>query len=164
VIATTRLALWLVAATATIAFVAADKLNNERTSNDQGESAAPNHSPSSVTDSAEPRPRLAVRSAARDPFSPPPPPAPPPTPPPAPVIAPPPAPPLPLALPFRYFGRMTAPDGTMGELVESNGRLLAAQKGEVIDEVYRIDEVGDAEIVFMHLPTQQRLSLPIPPP
>lgn len=59
---------------------------------------------------------------------------------------------------------MSTPDGTMGELVESNGRLFTAQKGELIDDVYRIDDVSEAEIVFMHLPTQQRLSLPIPPP
>ncbi len=163
-IATTRLVLWLGAA-ATVAFVAVDKMLVEPdASNRKEKSAAPSRLPAPEVNTALPRDRLILRPASRDPFSPPAPPAPPPAPPPPPVVTPPPAPPLPLALPFRYFGRMTAPDGTMGELVESNGRLLAAQKGELIDEIYRIDEVGDAEIVFMHLPTQQRLSLPIPPP
>ena len=107
------------------------------------------------------RPRVAT--ALRDPFSP----APPPAPPPAPevrveVVAPPPPPGAP-ALPFRYFGRVKGPSGKSADFVEGDSQLVAVAVGEVINDIYRIERVDETEIVFIHLPTKQRQSLPVTP-
>jgi len=123
---------------------------------------------SSATDFSKPPPaeqrsRTLVAAARRDPFSAPPTPKPPE---PAPVVtveaapAPPPsAPPL----PFKYFGRVKGINGKLSDFVERENQLIAVATGETIEDVYRVEHIDDAEIVFLHVPTQQRQSLAVTP-
>jgi len=105
-----------------------------------------------------------------DVFAPPPPPAPPP-----PTVeanaaraaqlaaaAPPPPPPAPPPLPFQYHGAMVK-EGSVRLFVTRGEREYTLTPGEVIEEVWRVDEVTETSAVFTYLPLGMRQSLNAPP-
>jgi hypothetical protein len=102
-------------------------------------------------------PRVPI--ALRDPFAvkqPPPPPSPV-------VLTPSPQPPPPPAappLPFKYVGAIGSGKGRV-VLLEYGDKLIQPATGEVIDDLYRVDQILVGAIVFLHLPTnmQQTLAL-----
>lgn len=109
----------------------------------------------------EQRDRRLVSVAARDPFTPTPPPAPPPTPEVRSEVMAPPPPPAAPPLPFRYFGRVKGTNGKSADFVERDNQIITVDAGETLDDSYRVERIDETEIVFLHLPTQQRQSLSI---
>lgn len=81
-----------------------------------------------------------------------------PPPPPA-VQAPPPKPTAP-ALLFRFLGRMVD-GGTRIVFVTDGGRNLSLKQGDVVDNLYRLEEVSDASVTFVYLPLEERQTLQI---
>lgn len=80
--------------------------------------------------------------------------------PPAPPPPPPPPPPKPTApaLPFQYAGRLEEGGNVMVFLALQNRRIVARQ-GDVIDNLYRVEEITSGTIAFTYLPLQQRQQL-----
>lgn len=107
---------------------------------------------------AAPRPLLAA--SARDPFMPPPPPAPPPVE----VAAPPPSPPPPIVPPFPYrvLGRILEPDGTRRVYLALEDRLVAIQPGSDLEQGFRVESVGEDEVVVKHGPSGQAVKITWP--
>lgn len=117
---------------------------------------------------AEPAPRTTrqtIEPAARDPFV-----AEPVAPPkivrapvkPTPVAAPSAPPPAPVAppLPFRFFGRMTGPDGKPSLYVDHQGQLVPLREGGLLAQSWRVDRIGDQFAVLTYLPLGQVQNLP----
>lgn len=101
--------------------------------------------------------RPPISTPPSDPFAPralPPPQAPPP---PVAVEAPrPSAPPL----PFKFMGRLEG-DHVNAVFVTRENRVLTIEPGEQIEEHYRVESIGETEIVFSYLPLAERQVLPI---
>jgi hypothetical protein len=76
---------------------------------------------------------------------------------------PPPPPPMAPPLPFVYMGRLSEEKNTTVFLVMGE-RNLVVKPGDVIDNTYKIEEVGDAAVVLTYLPMNQRQTLPIATP
>jgi hypothetical protein len=76
-----------------------------------------------------------------------------------------PAPPPPMAppLPFVYMGRLAEEQNTTVFLVMGD-RNLVVKPGDVIDNTYKIEEVGESAMVLTYLPMNQRQTLPIGTP
>jgi hypothetical protein len=76
-----------------------------------------------------------------------------------------PAPPPPMAppLPFVYMGRLAEEQNTTVFLVMGD-RNLVVKPGDVIDNTYKIEEVGESAMVLTYLPMNQRQTLPIATP
>lgn len=72
--------------------------------------------------------------------------------------APPPPPPAPPPLPFTYLGQLVEAGRTM-VFLSTGDRNHVVAPGEVIDNLYRIDEIGASAVVITYLPmnTQQTL-------
>lgn len=87
----------------------------------------------------------------------------PPPPPPAPVAAVPAPPPAPVApaLPYTYVGRVEAPDEKAVVYLARGDRMVTASEGDVLDQVYRVESLGENEIVFMFMPLGQKQVLRI---
>ena len=81
--------------------------------------------------------------------------APPPPPVPAAAAPPPPAPAAP-ALPFTYVGRVQAPDEKAVVYLARGERMVSATEGEVLDQIYRVESLGEEEIVFVFVPLGQK--------
>lgn len=76
------------------------------------------------------------------------------------VVAPPPsAPPL----PFAYMGKLLSEDARAVFLTQGE-RNLIVHEGDVIDAIYRVDKLSDADLSFVHLPTGIRQNLAIGEP
>jgi len=73
--------------------------------------------------------------------------------------APPPPPPEPPPLPFKYLGQLAEADRKMVFLTAGD-RNLVVGAGDVIDNVYRVDEIGPESLLLTYLPmnVQQTLS------
>ena len=61
-------------------------------------------------------------------------------------------------MPYTYFGRMTE-DGTLYVFLQRGERNYTAKRGDVLDRVYRIDEITPAAILMTYLPLMQRQTL-----
>lgn len=71
------------------------------------------------------------------------------------AVAPPPsAPPL----PFAYMGKLLTEDTRSVFLIQGE-RSLIVHEGDVIDDLYRVDKLSDANLIFIHLPTGMRQEL-----
>lgn len=83
--------------------------------------------------------------------------------PPAPVAAAPAPPPPPTApaLPYAYVGRVEAPDEKAVVYLARGDRMLTATEGDVLDQVYRVESLGESEIVFTYIPLAQKQVLRI---
>ena len=70
-------------------------------------------------------------------------------------------PPLPQAppLPFAYVGRLVEDRDTTVFLAQGE-RNLVVKPGEVIDNTYKLEEIGDRTLVLTYLPLSQRQTLP----
>lgn len=86
-----------------------------------------------------------------------------PPPPSAPAAAPPPPPPAPTApaLPYAYLGRVEAPDEKTVVYLARGDRMVTATEGEVIDQIYRVESLGESEIVLTFMPLGQKQILRI---
>jgi hypothetical protein len=73
--------------------------------------------------------------------------------------APPPPPPQAPPLPFAYVGRLVE-DRDTTVFLASGERNLIVRPGEVIDNVYKLEEVGERALVLTYLPLSQRQTLP----
>jgi hypothetical protein len=64
------------------------------------------------------------------------------------------------ALPFAYLGRLVE-DGKLAVFLARGAESYSVSAGDIIDGLYRVDAVSDAEIRFTYLPlkTQQKLPL-----
>jgi hypothetical protein len=81
---------------------------------------------------------------------------------PAAAAAPPPAPAAPPP-PYVYLGRLAEGDKTSVFL--SNGdRNLVVKAGDIIDNTYRVDEIGQSALVLTYLPQNIKQTLPIGAP
>jgi len=72
---------------------------------------------------------------------------------------PPPPPPQAPPLPFAYVGRLVE-DRDTTVFLASGERNLIVKPGEVIDNLYKLEEVGERALVLTYLPLSQRQSLP----
>jgi hypothetical protein len=79
------------------------------------------------------------------------------------AAAPPPPPPMAPPLPFVYMGRLSEENNTTVFLVMGE-RNLVVKPGDVIDNTYKIEEVGASAVVLTYLPMNQRQTLPIATP
>jgi hypothetical protein len=72
------------------------------------------------------------------------------------------APPRPQAppLPFKYLGRFSI-DSNDSVLVVAGNRVLSVREGDVVEEAYRVERIGDTEIVLNYLPLEERQTLPL---
>jgi hypothetical protein len=100
--------------------------------------------------------RSPISTPAFDPFASraQPPPAPPP-----PVVAETPRPSAP-PLPFKYMGRLNG-DHVNAVFVTHENRVLTIEPGEQIEGNYRVESIGETEIVFTYVPLAERQVLPI---
>jgi hypothetical protein len=76
---------------------------------------------------------------------------------------PPPAPPAPPPVPFTYLGRLAEGQQTTVFLAAGD-RNLVVKAGDVIDNTYRVDEVGDRVLMLTYLPQNVKQPLPIGAP
>lgn len=77
-------------------------------------------------------------------------------------VAPPPPPPeKPRAprLPFKYLGRLVE-DGSVRVFLSDQDRHLIVKSGEVVNGNYKVEKIGDGQIVFVYLPLKERQVLP----
>lgn len=76
---------------------------------------------------------------------------------------PPPAPPKPVAppLPYRYFGRMTGTGNQTFVYLQKDDALIPIEVAQVLDGVYRIDKITDAQITLTYLPLNEMAELSI---
>jgi hypothetical protein len=81
--------------------------------------------------------------------------------PPAPPVAPVAEAPAPVAPPFpyRYFGRMTGPDGKALSYLVRGDKPVPVRANEMLDAEYRVDAVSDTEIVVTYLPLNEQTSI-----
>ncbi|MCW5620291.1 MAG: hypothetical protein KIS79_04200 [Burkholderiales bacterium] len=73
--------------------------------------------------------------------------------------APPPPPPAPPPLPFTYLGQLVEAGRTM-VFLSTGDRNHVVAPGEVIDNLYRIDEIGASAVVITYLPMNTQQTLP----
>ena len=71
---------------------------------------------------------------------------------------PPPPPPQAPPLPYRYMGMM-GEDGRTTLFLSTGERDLAARPGDVLDGVWRLDQVDERRALFMYVPLQQSRTL-----
>lgn len=123
--------------------------------------AAQADTPEQETSPVQPPSRYAVPAA--DPFNPVPPP---PVLPPAPPPEPPPPPPKPTAPPFGYsfFGRLAHPDGETAIYIRRDKDLVRVQAGAVLRDGFTIQTVDERQLVAVHGPTGDAVTLSFPPP
>ena len=74
-------------------------------------------------------------------------------------LPPPSAPPL----PFAYMGKLLSEESRAVFLTQGE-RNLIVREGDVIDAIYRVDKLSDADLLFVHLPTGIQQNLPIGEP
>jgi len=72
----------------------------------------------------------------------------------------PPPPPSAPPLPFAYMGKLDESGATIVFLAIGD-RNLVVKPGDVIDNMYRLDQVSDNAVMLTHLPTGMQQSLPI---
>jgi hypothetical protein len=77
--------------------------------------------------------------------------------------APPPPPPQAPPLPFIYMGRLSEERNTTVFLAMGD-RNLVVKPGDLIDNMYKVEEVGDSGVVLTYLPMNLRQTLPIGTP
>lgn len=77
--------------------------------------------------------------------------APPPLPPPKPVAP---------SLPFQYLGKLSE-DGQIRVFLIHQGRYLIARTGDVIDGIYRVEEIASSRMTFLYQPLEERQVLSI---
>lgn len=77
--------------------------------------------------------------------------APPPLPPPRPV-----APPL----PFQYLGKLSE-DGQIRVFLNHQGKYLIARTGDVIDGIYRVEDIAGSRMTLLYQPLKERQVLSI---
>lgn len=75
------------------------------------------------------------------------------------IARPPSAPPL----PFVYMGKLFSEDARAVFLMQGE-RNLIVHEGDVIDAIYRVDNLSDAGLTFIYLPTGIQQNLPIGEP
>jgi hypothetical protein len=75
------------------------------------------------------------------------------------AASPPPPPPQAPPLPFAYVGRLVEDQDTTVFLAQGE-RNLVVKPGEVIDNTYKLEEVGERSLVLTYLPLSQRQTLP----
>ena len=70
------------------------------------------------------------------------------------------APPAPPPLPFRYIGRVVQ-DGRVEVLLLRGAQHFSAAAGESLGSQYRVEKIGESEILLLYLPlnVQQVLQL-----
>jgi hypothetical protein len=84
-----------------------------------------------------------------------------PTPPPVAKPEPPPAPVAP-PLPYAYLGRMNHGERQIVYVLK-NQDMLIAERGETLENAYRVEDISDASVVFVYLPLGTKQVLSIPP-
>lgn len=79
------------------------------------------------------------------------------------MAQPPPPPPQAPPLPFTYLGRLSQERDTTVFLAMGE-RNLVVKPGDLIDNTYKVEEVGDSAVVLTYLPMNLRQTLPIGTP
>jgi len=69
-----------------------------------------------------------------------------------------PAAPVAPALPYTYFGRMTE-DGKTLVFLQRGERSYTVGTGDVLENVYRVDDITPTAVILTYLPLKQRQSL-----
>ena len=83
---------------------------------------------------------------------------PPPPPPPMPVPPPPPtAPPM----PFAYLGSYRGDDGRLIIFLTRNDRIYSVSPGDVLEGIYRVEEIASGQLVLTYLPLNIRQTINI---
>ena len=79
------------------------------------------------------------------------------------LAPPPPPPPAPPPMPFTYLGRLAeGPQTTV--FLAAGDRNLVVKAGDVIDNTYRVDEVGERMLMLTYLPQNVKQLIPIGAP
>lgn len=78
------------------------------------------------------------------------------------VAPPPPPPPKPVAppLPFQYLGKLSE-DGQIRVFLNHQGKYLIARTGDVIDGIYRVEEIAGSRMIFLYQPLKEKQVLSI---
>jgi hypothetical protein len=77
--------------------------------------------------------------------------------------APPPPPPPPPPVPFSYIGRLAEGSQTTVFLAAGD-RNLVVKAGDVIDNTYKVEEIGQTTLVLTYLPQNVKQTMPIGAP
>jgi hypothetical protein len=78
------------------------------------------------------------------------------------TLAPPPPPPPP-PVPFSYIGRL-AEGAQTTVFLAAGDRNLVVKAGDVIDNTYKVEEIGQSTLVLTYLPSNVRQTMPIGAP
>jgi len=84
-----------------------------------------------------------------------------PPPPPKPVPPPPPPPPTAPPLPFAFMGSYHEPDGKLILFLTKGEQLYTVSPGDVIDGIYRVEEIVGGQLGLTYLPLNIRQSMTI---
>jgi hypothetical protein len=78
------------------------------------------------------------------------------------VAPPPPPPPKPVAppLPFQYLGKLND-DGQICVFLNHQDKYLIARTGDVIDGIYRVEEIAGSRMTFLYQPLKEKQVLAI---
>lgn len=76
---------------------------------------------------------------------------------------PPPPPPPPPPVPFSYIGRL-AEGGATTVFLAAGDRNLVVRAGDVIDNTYKVEEIGQSVLVLTYLPQNVKQTMPIGAP
>lgn len=90
--------------------------------------------------------------------------APPPPPPPKPVaLPPPPPPPAPTAppVPYRFVGKLEARNAAPRAFLAKGEALVIVSAGDTLDNLYKVESLGQTEVVLTYLPLNQRQTIPM---
>ncbi len=71
--------------------------------------------------------------------------------------APPKAPPV----PYRFVGKLEAKNAAPRAFLAKGEALLIVSAGDLLDNLYKVESLGQTEVVLTYLPLNQRQSIPI---
>ena len=80
----------------------------------------------------------------------------------APVTLPPPPPPKP-TLPYKFFGRITNPDGRQSIFVSRENEQFELKPGAIFEGQFKVESMSETRVVFEHIASGEKLEMLLPP-
>ena len=71
------------------------------------------------------------------------------------------APPAPPGVPFKYLGAIAGPHGRPAHCLTEGEALIEIEVGTVLQALWRVEAIAEAEVRLVYLPLAQSQSLPI---
>lgn len=80
----------------------------------------------------------------------------------APAALPPPPPPKP-TLPYKFFGRITNPDGRQSIFVSRENEQFELKPGAIFEGQFKVESMSETRVVFEHIASGEKLEMVLPP-